>query len=371
MKKLLALLLTIAMVGSFTACSSTTTKEGGDQPADAPVATTAPVATEPTAAADPVAEVFTIGYSFPTVNNEFWGTALDYAKSASEALGFELVYDDCNNDQAEQLTDVESMISKGIDGLVLGPQDASVVAGILATCKEKDIKVVIIDRWPGDDIIAGVDYTAFIGPNDEEAGYQMAMSLIDAGCKKLIGIGGFQNTSVAEGRKAGLDKALAENPDVELLQYEWAGENFDDGDEAFRNMYQANSDLDGVWCYNDSLALASVNVSKELGIIANVKIGGMDLLSPAVESMQAGELWFSTGGHYMQAAFGAVIVFDELNGIPYTGEPVVKINLLNVSQENMDKFAAKYIDSKEPIVWKDLSKVFNPDAVQTFELSLD
>ncbi len=263
------------------------------------------------------------------------------------------------------------MIAKGIDGLVLGPQDASVVAGILAGCKEKDIKVVIIDRWPGDDIVAGEDYVSFIGPNYEEAGYQIAMSLINAGCKKIIGIGGFQNTSVAEGRKEGLDRALEENPDVELLQYEWVGENLDDGDEAFRNMYQANSDLDGVWCYNDSLALASVNVCKEKDIIGKVKVGGMDLLSPAVESIQAGELWFSTGGHYMQAAFGAVILYDELNGIEYTGDPVVKIDLLNVSQENIDKFVNKYVVNSEPIVWKDLSKVFNPDAETTFELSLD
>ena len=30
----------------------------------------------------------------------------------------------------------------------------------------------------------------------------------------MIGIGGYQNTSVAEGRRAGLMKALEENPDV-------------------------------------------------------------------------------------------------------------------------------------------------------------
>lgn len=365
MKKLCALLLTITMLVTLGACGTTDPKEPTNT-------TTVDTETDSegteTVSAD---TTFTIGYSFPSINNEFWGTALEHVQAASDALGFKLIYDDCNNDQAEQINDVDSMISAGIDGLVLGPQDASVVAGILATCNEKGIKVAIIDRWPGDDLVAGEDYLAFIGPNDEEAGYQMAMSLISAGSKKLIGIGGYQNTSVAEGRKLGLDRALEENPDVELLQYEWAGENWDDGDQAFRNMYQAHPDLDGVWCYNDSLALASVNVCKEEGIIDKVKIGGMDLLSPAVESMQANELWFSTGGHYMQAAFGSVVVFDALNGKEYTGTPVVSLNLLNVSQENMDKFVAKYIDGEEPISWQELSKVYNPDAEATFELSLD
>lgn len=366
MKKLLAILVTMAMLVSLAACGGKDSKKTGDTGGSTNAGTETPAKQE-----GKTDKKIKIGYSFPTINNEFWVTSLEHVQAASAALGFELIYDDCNNDQAEQLNDVESMISAGIDGLVLGPQDASVVAGILDACKKNDIKVVIIDRWPGDNLVAGEDYIAFIGPNDEEAGYQIAMSLINAGVKKMIGIGGYQNTSVAEGRRAGLMKALEEHPEVELLQYEWAGENWDDGDEYFRNMYQAHPDLEGVWCYNDSLALASVNVCKELGIIDKVKVGGMDLLSPAIESMQAGELWFSTGGHYMQAAFAAVIVFDEINGNKYTGDPVVSLNLLNVSQENLDKFVEKYIKNEQPIDWKNLSKTFNPDAKLIFELTLD
>lgn len=312
-----------------------------------------------------------IGYSYPTANNEFWSNALEYVQQAAETIGFEIMADDCNNDQAEQVTDIDSMLSSGIDALVLGPQDASVCAGITAACKEKGVPVVIIDRWPGDDLKAGEDYVCFIGPNDEEAGYQMAMALIDEGCKKLVGIGGYQGTSVAEGRKAGLDRALKENPDVELLQFVYAGENWDDGDEAFRNLYQAHPDLDGVWCYNDSLALASVNVLKEEEKISEVKVGGMDLLNPAVESMQAGELWFSTGGHYLQAAFGAVVAYDVANGVEYDGNQNVQLNLLAVSQENLDRFEAKFISDKAPIDWKSVSKVTNSDATYGFTLSLE
>lgn len=73
----------------------------------------------------------------------------------------------------------------------------------------------------------------------------------------------------------------------------------------------------------------------------------------------------------MQSAFGAVIVFDEINGNKYTGDPVVSLNLLNVSQDNLDKFVQKYIDNEQPINWKELSKTYNPDAELIFELSLD
>ncbi|MPN60792.1 hypothetical protein SDC9_208524 [bioreactor metagenome] len=87
--------------------------------------------------------------------------------------------------------------------------------------------------------------------------------------------------------------------------------------------------------------------------------------------MKAGELWFSTGGHYLQSAFGMVIVYDAINGIQYTGEPRISLNLLNVSQDNLDKFVAKYQSGGAPIDWKNLSKTNNPDAQVTFELTLD
>jgi simple sugar transport system substrate-binding protein len=312
-----------------------------------------------------------VGFSYPTANNEFWKNALTYVNQAATAIGFKVDAKDCNNDQAQQVTDVDNMISSGINALVLGPQDASVCAGITASCKAKNIPVVIIDRWPGDDLKAGTDYVCFIGPNDQQAGYDMATSLIKGGCKKLVGIGGYQGTSVAEGRKAGLDKALKEHPEVKLLQYMYAGENWDDGDKAFRNLYQAHPDLDGVWCYNDSLALASVNVLKEEKKISSVKVGGMDLLSPAVKSMTSKELWFSTGGHYLQAAFGAVIAYDVASGISYTGQKKIQLDLLCVDQTNVAKFSNKYGDGKQAIDWTNITKTKNPKSTYTFKLSLD
>lgn len=312
-------------------------------------------------------EKVVIGYSYPGSDNEFWGkNALNSAQEAADALGFELLADDCNYDQAEQIQDVDSMISSGIDALVLAPQDASVCAGITATCKNADIPVVIIDRWPGDDLKAGEDYVCFIGPDDEQAGYDIAMSLINAGCKKLVGVGGVQGTSVGEGRKAGLDKALEENPDVELLQYEWAGDTWDDGDKAFRSLYQAHNDLDGVWCFNDSMALATVNVLKEESKLEDVKVGGMDLLSNSIESMQAKELWFSTGGHYLQSGFAAVIAYDVVKGFEYDGDGRISLSLYCVDQSNVDEFT-----TMEAYDWVNASKTSNPDAEYDFNLTLE
>lgn len=357
MKKILAMVLTGTMILGLAACGNS---KSGSESKDAEKKE------------KKSGEEITVGYSFPGSNNEFWGTnALNSAKQAAEALGFKLVADDCNYDQAEQVADVESMISSGIDVLVLAPQDASVCAGITASCKSADIPVVIIDRWPGDDLTAGEDYVCFIGPDDEQAGYDIAMSLIDAGCTKILGVGGVQGTSVGEGRKAGLDKALEENPDVELLQFEYAGDTWDDGDKAFRNLYQAHPEVDGVWCFNDSMALASVNILKEENKLDEVKVGGMDLLSNSVESMEAQELWFSTGGHYMESGFAAVIAYDVANGLEYDGDSKVQMSLLCVDQTNVGEFKEQFLDKEQSFDWASVSKVKNPEAAYDFDLKLE
>ena len=352
MKKLLSLLLVIVLLtAAIAGCSGQGTK---------------PAATEN------AAEKIKIGFSFPTKNNEFWKKSLDFVNYSAKELNVEVVAQDCDNKQEKQINDVDNMIAAGIKGLVLAPQDASVCPGIVKKCSEKGIPVMIADRWPGDDLKAGTDYLGFIGPNDAQAGYDIAMALIKAGAKNLVAIGGFAGTSVAEGRKQGLMKAVDENKGngVTLLQYEAAGENMDQGDKALRNMLQANSNIDGVWCYNDSHALASVNILKEKSLLGKVKVGGMDLLNPAIESIEKGELYFSTGGHYMQTGFALIMVYDAINGKKPT-ETQVRLDLLNVTKDNLGKFKTKYLDNPSPVDIKNMSQTFNSDAKTYFELSLD
>lgn len=385
MKKLVALLLALTMVACLFAGCSKKEEAKTEEPAEDAAATeektddaAAEETTEPAEEEEKKDEeekpadvvTGTIGFSFPTSNNEFWQIARNYFETACTQLGCEFYSDDCNNDTAEQLTDVETMISKGIDALVLGPQDASVVASVCATCKDAGIPVVIIDRLPGDDVKAGEDYVTFIGPDDSTCGYDQAIALIDSGCTKLVALCGFKGTSVAEGRYEGLKKALEEHPEVELLGEEWCGENMDDGDEAIRNLYSAYPDLDGVWCYNDSLGLAATNVMKEFNSIDKVHVGGMDGLSDAAESIKNGEMYFTCGGHYMMGAMGAVVLFDTMNGVEYNEDTVTRLSLLGINPETADQYIANYIDSNEAIDWTAKSKALNGGEAYDFATML-
>ena len=360
MKRVLAFILALAMTFALAACSN-----DGSQSSTADNSTSQ---ADDSSSGGATGEKIKIGFSFPTKNNEFWNNALTFMQQAAEQLNIDLQEVSCDNKQAQQVEDVNNLLASGIQGLVLCPQDASICAGIANSCKEKNIPLVICDRWPGDDLVPGEDYVAFVGPNDEQMGEGVAEALIAAGAKKMVAIGGYDGTSVAEGRKTGLEKAIANHDgEVELLQYQAAGENYEDGDEAIRSLYQAHSDLDSVWCYNDSLSLAVVNFAKEKGI--KILTGGVDLQEQAVEEIEAGNMTYSIGGHYLQCSFGLIMVYDKINGHD-PSETNVKLDCIGVDSSNYQQYKDKYLSGDSSIDFKNMSKVYNPDAEGYYEITL-
>ncbi|MBQ1281255.1 MAG: sugar ABC transporter substrate-binding protein, partial [Oscillospiraceae bacterium] len=203
MKKLVALLLALCMVLClFAGCTkeeAATEEAATEEVAEEAATEEAAEEAEEAPAEEDAAAGMMIGWTFPTSNNEFWQIQKGYFETTCNQFGLEFYSDDCNNDTAEQLADVEAMISKGIDALILAPQDASVIATVCGLCKDAGIPVIVIDRMPDDDVVAGEDYVCFIGPDDTTCGYNQTVALIESGCTKLVALCGFKGTSVAEG----------------------------------------------------------------------------------------------------------------------------------------------------------------------------
>jgi hypothetical protein len=199
--------------------------------------------------------------------------------------------------------------------------------------KEANIPVIITDSYP-DFPPQGKrfpNYLAFIGPSDEDAGYQMAKALFAAmkpgpDGKKVIGVvNGTPGTSVAIDRRKGLERALKENPDVRV-----AGEvqgNFvrDASQTAFESLYQGHPDITGAW--------------------------------------------FDIGGHWLQGGFALVLLFDDLKGIPVPKDAdTVKLKLLPLTQDRVAQFEKDFPGGVTPYDFKAHSRFYNKDSKTIFEI---
>jgi ABC-type sugar transport system substrate-binding protein len=316
----------------------------------------------------------TIGVSIPTLDNPFWVRAVGFAQHVATELNAKLVVVGAENREDKQINDVQSLISSGVQALVVTPQSSGNASGIIRMADRAHLPIMIVDRYPGfaaDNKEA--PYLGFIGPDDVSAGRSIAQHLIKDGATKLVAIGGLPGSSVAEGRQKGLNDAVQSNPGAQLVQYIGAGESEDAGYKAMQNMLAAHAkgQITGVWCYNDALCLGAFRAIRQAGRSDEMKLAGMDLVPQALDLIsQKTNYVFSTGGHWLELGFGVLSAYDKVNG----HDPLntdIRLSLLDVDSASFATFKKQFIDAQPPYDVKNYSLTFSPQAKsQTFPLQI-
>lgn len=142
MKKLFALLLVGGLVLSLAACA-TPAEPAASEPAAAEPAAAEPAAAEPDA--DPYDAL--IGFAMPTHSDESWLKHKSYMQGYLEEMGYTNFDEQWAEDVvADQVSQIENMITKGVDVLVVAAVDGSALTDVLAKAAAQGTKVVAYDR---------------------------------------------------------------------------------------------------------------------------------------------------------------------------------------------------------------------------------
>ena len=105
-------------------------------------------------------------YNFPG----FWGNYLSYESQYESQQGVKLVgplvanVEAKGNEAAQQITDVKTLISQGVQALIVNPADSAAIAPALDYAKSKNIPVVTVDVAPSQGsvyMIVRADNTAY------------------------------------------------------------------------------------------------------------------------------------------------------------------------------------------------------------------
>ncbi len=312
----------------------------------------------------------------PSLGHEFWKNCLTLAEQTAETEGIKLTTYNCEDSSDKCAEYIETACNSGIDGLIfvayfdMGPK-------CLATAKTANIPVIIIDACipdiaPGEE---GYDnYLAFIGPSDEESGYQMACALFDGmeandKGEKIVGVvNGTAGSTVAVDRRAGFERAYKEYTDKGekiTIAGEVTGDFVrDKSQEVTESLLQGNPDIKGIWAANGGTGTGVLAAVSSLGYKPgeDIKIVCMDLNEENVNSVKKGDMLFDVGGHWLQGAFAVTMMCDYLNGFDLPSDRNVKLTPIPVFQDDVDDFLSVFVDFLPPYDAHEYSRTFNKDA---------
>jgi len=134
----------------------------------------------------------TIGVVVPTLDAQFWNNYVDFMKKGAGELGVKLVVLNADNKPDQMVKSLEDLVAQNVSGIIFTPYWATAARG-LTLAKEADIPVILTDSYPDFSPQSSrfPNYVAFIGPSDEDAGYQMAKTLfvaIKPGSSGFVGV---------------------------------------------------------------------------------------------------------------------------------------------------------------------------------------
>lgn len=232
-----------------------------------------------------IAEAAKVGLIVSTQDNPFFVTLKEGAVSKAKEMGHEIVILDSQNDPSKELGNVEDLLIKGIDVLLINPTDSDAVVSAVKAANRNKVPVVTLDKASNGGTV--VTHIA----SDNVAGGELAGNFIveklNGKNNRVVELEGIPGTTAARDRGKGFNKAAQNKLDIVAKQ----AADFDrtKGLNVMENILQAQSEVNAVFAHNDEMALGALKAI-EASDKTDVIIVGFDATEDAVKAVKEGKL---------------------------------------------------------------------------------
>ena len=239
----------------------------------------------------------TVVNSIRSLTNPYHATWNKGGEAFAKSVGAPYVTLVTEGNSEKGVADIKAMLAKtgGNMALNVDPNDSPDARPIVEACQAAGAYVVTqwnkpADLHPWDH---NPNYVAHISFNGVPNGKAMAEALFKAmgGKGGIVALGGILSNVPAIERKKGLDQALKEHPDVELLDFQvanWVQTEALDKTNAW--LTQFGDKIKGIWAANDDMALGAIEALRADGRAGKVPVTGIDGIQLAVEAIMNGEM---------------------------------------------------------------------------------
>ncbi|MGY0056666.1 substrate-binding domain-containing protein [Streptomyces sp. LZ34] len=217
----------------------------------------------------------TIGFAGPQADHGWLNAINQQAKRrAKEYEDVSLQITEGSNDTAQQIGQIETLINKKVDVLVILPADGKALTQVGLKAMKAGIPVVNLDR-----IFASPQaYRCWIGGDNYgmglNAGRYIGEQLKGKKNAKVVELAGLDNLELTGQRTKGFDDALKNYPNIEKVGRQAAEFTVESGQSKMAQLLQAHSKFDALWNHDDDQGVGAERAIQQAGRDDFLMVGG-------------------------------------------------------------------------------------------------
>ncbi|WP_026695411.1 D-xylose ABC transporter substrate-binding protein [Peribacillus kribbensis] len=231
-----------------------------------------------------------IGLSVSDLTLERWQHDRDIFVDQAKKLNADVLVQSANGDEAKQLSQIQNMLSQGIDALVIIAINSDSLSPVVDQAKKEGIPVLAYDR-----LINNADVDAYVSFDNVRVGEMQAEAIVKQVPKgNYFLLGGSPTDNNAKMFREGqmnVVKPLVDKGDIKVVGDQWAKDW--DANEAMKiieNGLTANKNkIDAIVASNDSTAGGAIQALSSQHLDGKVAISGQDADLAAVQRIVEGK----------------------------------------------------------------------------------
>ena len=283
-------------------------------------------------------EKIVIGFSQATMNHP-WRVAMvegnkNYA--AEHYPDLDLIVTDGQNSATKQVSDVESLITRGINVLVISPLQAQALTPIVKQVMDAKIPVVTLDRE------VNTRVTCRIGAENKPIGEDAGKLIVEklSGKGNVIEIQGTAGASATIDRHTGFRDSLKDAPDIKVVADQYCDYLREPAVKFVEDMLQrfGPGQIQAIYAHNDEMALGAAKAVADASRSKEIIIVGIDGENSAFEAIKEGKL-AATFIYPFCAPEGVVYAYKIAKGEQVPERVILKSTRVDAS--NVDEYLGK------------------------------
>lgn len=233
-------------------------------------------------------EELDIAFSVPSLGFTFFANMEGAVEELAEEMNINVTTFDARDDLANQVADVEDMIVRDFDGVMMVPIEVEGMAPSVESLVDAGIPTVTVDRY-----VDGVDVLSHVGADNVEGGRMAAHYIAEklGGEGKVLEMSGTPGASPTIDRGGGFNEVMEEEyPEIEILDQQTGRFMRGEGMSVMEDLLAAHPEAEAIFCHNDDMALGALEAIDDEGRLEDMIVVGFDAIEDALNEIEAGRL---------------------------------------------------------------------------------